>query len=383
MLVAVEASADSLGAGLAHALKAKLGDGVELVGVGGAKMAAEGIFSPYDIGDLSLVGLFEIAGAVPLALRRLEETVQLAEAAKPDIAVLIDSWEFTWRVGRRMRLRTPDVALIKYVAPQVWATRPGRARVVARIFDRLMTLFDFETRHFEAEGVPTTSVGNPALRRDLADADPARLRAAIEAGPDDPILLVLPGSRRAEIARLMGPFGDAVARLKTSHPRLHVVLALAESVAEEARAAAQAWPVKPFLVEGEAGRIDAMKGATLALACSGTVTTELAMAGCPFVVAYRISGLTYALLKIAIKTRWITLINIASGREIAPELIQGRCTGPELAKALAARLDDQALRRRQIAEQTEALGKLGPVGGADPSERAADAVIAIIEGRTP
>ncbi len=126
-----------------------------------------------------------------------------------------------------------------------------------------------------------------------------------------------------------------------------------------------------------------MKGATLALACSGTVTTELAMAGCPFVVAYRISGLTYVLLKLAIKTRWITLINIAAGREIAPELIQGRCTGPELAKALDARLDDEALRRRQIAEQTEALGKLGPVGGADPSERAADAVIAIVEGRTP
>jgi lipid-A-disaccharide synthase len=121
----------------------------------------------------------------------------------------------------------------------------------------------------------------------------------------------------------------------------------------------------------------------LALACSGTVTTELAMAGCPFVVAYRISGLTYVLLRIAIKTRWITLINIASGREIAPELIQERCRGPELAKALAARLDDEALRRRQIAEQTEALARLGPVGGPDPSERAADAVLAVIDGRDP
>jgi lipid-A-disaccharide synthase len=121
----------------------------------------------------------------------------------------------------------------------------------------------------------------------------------------------------------------------------------------------------------------------VALACSGTVTTELALAGCPFVVAYRISGLTYALLKIFIKTRWITLINIAAGREIAPELIQGRCTGPELARALAERIDDEALRRRQIADQSEALAKLGPVGGADPSERAADAVIAIVEGRAP
>ena len=124
-----------------------------------------------------------------------------------------------------------------------------------------------------------------------------------------------------------------------------------------------------------------MRGATLALACSGTVTTELAMAGCPMVVAYRVSGLTYVLLRIAIKTRWVTLINIAAGREIAPELIQGRCTGPQLAKALAERLDDEPLRQRQIAEQTEALARLGPVGGPDPSDRAADTVIAIVEGR--
>ena len=200
MLVAVEASADTLGAGLARALKARLGDAVEFVGVGGARMAAEGIESPYNIADLSLVGLFEMAGAVPLALRRIEETVRLAEAEKPDIAVLIDSWGFMWRVGRRLRIRAPDVALIKYVAPQVWATRPGRAKVLARTFDRLMTLFDFESRYFEAEGIPTTCVGNPALGRDFSNADPDRLRAAIGAGPDDPILLVLPGSRR-EIGR--------------------------------------------------------------------------------------------------------------------------------------------------------------------------------------
>ena len=183
MLVAVEASADILGAGLARALKARLGDAVSFCGVGGARMAAEGVVSPFDIADLSLFGVFEIAGAVPRALRRIEQTVRLAEAEKPDVAVLIDSWEFTWRVARRLRLRMPGVGLIKFVAPQVWATRPGRARVVARLFDRLMTLFDFEARYFEAEGLATTCVGNPALRRDISRADPARLRAAIEAGP--------------------------------------------------------------------------------------------------------------------------------------------------------------------------------------------------------
>ncbi len=228
-----------------------------------------------------------------------------------------------------------------------------------------------------------TAVGNPTLAKDFSKADAHWLRETLSAAPDEPILLVLPGSRRSEIARLMGPFGDAVARLKASHPKLNVVLALAETVADEAREAAKAWPVKPFFVEGEAARLDAMRGATLALACSGTVSTELALAGCPMVIAYRVSGLTYALLKLAVKTRWITLINIASGRAIVPEFIQDRCNGPELAAALAARLDDEALRQGQISDQTEALARLGSVGGPDPSERAAEAVIAIVDGREP
>jgi lipid-A-disaccharide synthase len=383
MLVAAEASGDALGAGLMRALRRRLGEGVRFVGVGGARMQAEGLQSPFDISDLSILGWAEGLKAYPRVVKRADETAALAARERPDAAVLIDSWGFTLRVAQRLRRQDPDLKLIKYVGPQVWASRPARARTLARTVDHLLSILAFDAPWFERAGLKVTPVGKPPRAKDFSIAVPDWLREALGAAPDDPILLVLPGSRRAEIARLMGPFGDAAARLKASHPRLHVVLALAESVADQARAAAQAWPVKPFLVEGEAARIDAMRGATLALACSGTVTTELAMAGCPMVVAYRISGLTYVLLKQAIKTRWVTLINIASGREIAPEFIQGRCTGKLLAGALAARLDDEALRRRQIADQTEALVRLGPVGGADPSERAADAVIAVVEGREP
>jgi lipid-A-disaccharide synthase len=383
MLVAAEASGDALGAGLMRALRRRLGEGVRFVGVGGARMAAEGLESPFDIADLSILGWAEGIKAYPRVVRRADETAALAAREKPDAAVLIDSWGFTLRVAQRLRRQDPGLKLIKYVGPQVWASRPARAKTLAATVDHLLSILAFDAPYFERAGLKVTPVGNPTLAKDFSKADPEWLREQLGAAPEDPILLVLPGSRRAEIARLMGPFGEAVALLKASHPKLHVVLALAESVAEEARAAARAWPVQPFLIEGEAERTDAMKGSTLALACSGTVTTELALAGCPFVVAYRLSGLTYVLLKLAIKTRWITLINIAAGRAIAPELIQGDCTGPKLAKAVAERLDDEALRRRQIADQTEALGKLGPVGGADPSERAADAVIAIVEGRTP
>ena len=380
MLVAVEASADTLGAGLARALRARLGDKVEFIGVGGAKMAAEGIHSPYDIADLSLVGLFEIAGAVPLALRRLEETVRLAEREKPDIAVLIDSWEFMWRVGRRLRLRAPQIALIKYVAPQVWATRPGRARVVARIFDRLMTLFDFETRHFESEGIAAVGVGNPALRRDVSSTDRSQLRAMIQAGPDDPILLVLPGSRPGEIKRVLPAFENAAMRLADARPDLRIVVPAADTVAELVKARVAGWRRRAYVVEGERDKLGAMRAATVALACSGTVTTELAVAGCPMVVGYRGHPATAVVARAIIRTRYFTLFNIAADAEIAPEFLQEHCNGPELAAAIGALLDDPTRRAAQVEAQTAALAKLG-LSETDPFAAAAKVVIDLARER--
>jgi lipid-A-disaccharide synthase len=375
MLVAAEASGDALGAGLMQALRVRLGDRVRFVGVG--------LKSPFDIAELSILGWAEGLKAYPRVVARANETAALAAREHPDAAVLIDSWGFTMRVAQRLRRQDASLRLIKYVGPQVWASRPKRARTLARSVDHLLSILAFDAPYFEAEGLTVTPVGNPALTRDYSGIDPEWLRRTLGAAPGEPILLVLPGSRRSEIARLMGPFGDAVARLKASHPRLHVCLALADTVAEEARAAADGWTVRPYVIEGEAARLGAMRGATVALACSGTVTTELAMAGCPMVVAYRIGAATYALLKHAVTTRWATLINIAAQRFVAPEFLQAQCTGPQLARALAERLDDESLRLRQIADQTAALAKLGSIGGPDPSERAADAVIAVIEGRTP
>jgi len=380
MLVAVEASADALGAGLAKALRAKLGDGVAFCGVGGARMAAEGIESPFDIAELSLVGLFEIASSVPRALRLIEATVRLAERERPDVAVLIDSWEFTWRVARRLRLRTPEVAIVKYVAPQVWATRPGRARTLSRLADHLMTLFSFEVRYFEAAGLPTTFVGNPTLSRDVSGANGDRFRSAIGAGADEPILLILPGSRPGEIKRIMPAFEDAALSLKDARPQLHLVVVAADTVAAEVKARVAGWRHAAQVVEGDAAKLDAMRAATVALAKSGTVTSELAIAKCPMVVGYRGHPLTAVAARLIIQVRWLTLLNIAAGHEIAPEFLQERCTGPELARALAALLDDPARRAAQAAAQTEALAKLG-VDGRDPYEAAAGAVIGVLRAR--
>jgi lipid-A-disaccharide synthase len=377
MLVAAEASGDERGAGLARALKRRLGEGVRFVGVGGERMAAEGVASPFDITQLSILGLLEGLLAYPRVVRRADDTAALAARERPDVAVLIDSWGFTLRVAARLRRLDRDLPLIKYVGPQVWASRPGRARTLARAVDHLLAIHAFDAPYFEAEGLPVTFVGNSALTLDFSLADPDRLRAQIGAQPGQPILLVLPGSRPSEIDRVLPPFADAVARLKAERPELQVVIPAAPTVAGMVKARAAGWA---HVVEGDTAKLDAMKAATVALACSGTVTTQLALAGVPMVVAYRIGAVTYAILKGLIRTPYATLFNIAAGAEVAPELIQDACNGPALAAEIARRLDDEALRLAQIRAQYAALDKMGR-GGPDPDDAAAEAVLQLLAER--
>lgn len=382
MLVAAEASGDDRGAGLMRALKARLGQGVRFVGVGGEQMAAEGVESPFDIADISILGLFEGLLAYPRIVRRADETAALAVRETPDVAVLIDSWGFTLRVAQRLRRQAPDLPLIKYVGPQVWATRPGRARTLAAAVDHLLSIHAFDAPYFEAEGLPVTFVGNSALAVEFSKARPARLRRQIGAAAGDPILIVLPGSRPGEIARMLPPFEDAVRRLKETRPNLHVVVPAAPTVAEMVKARVAGWSHRAHVIEGDEGKLNAMKAATVAMACSGTVTTELALAGVPMVIGYRLGPVTaWIILRFLLRTKWVTLFNIAAGEFVAPELIQDDCTGEALAREVALRLDDKALRDRQAAAQYAALDKMGR-GGPDPSEAAAEAVLKIAAGRS-
>jgi lipid-A-disaccharide synthase len=383
MLVAAEASGDVLGAGLARALRRRFGaEGVRFVGVGGAAMAAEGIESPFDIGDLSILGLFEGMMAYPKVLRRVRETAALAAREHPDIAVLIDSWGFNLRVARALRKADPTMPLVKYVAPQVWASRPGRARILARTVDHLLATQAMDAPFFEREGLATTFVGNAGLARDLGGVDPERLRKTIGAGPGDPILLVLPGSRPAEIERIMPAFEDAAGRLRAERPNLRVVVPAASTVADLVHVRVAGWPFPAHVTLDDQAKFDAMAAATVALACSGSVTTELALAGCPMVVAYRIGPITYFILRFLIRTRYITLFNIAARDAVAPEFIQGDCTGEALASAVAERLDNPDLRAHQIHAQNAALLKMGR-GGPDPAEKAAEVVAGMLEARAP
>ena len=380
LVVAAEASGDQLGAALIRALRVRLGGRLRALGVGGAAMAAEGVRSPFDIAQLSILGLFEGLRAYRRVVRLADRTAELARREQPDVAVLIDSWGFTLRVAQRLRRARPGMPIVKYVGPQVWASRPGRARTLAGAADHLLAIHSFDAPHFEAAGLPTTFVGNPALARDLSGADGGRFRRGAGVADDAPLLLVALGSRPSEVSRLAQPFTDAVAGL-ADRPGLQIVVPVAETVAAQVEGVVAGWPIRPHLVRDGVGRDDAMKAADVALACSGTLTLELALAGCPMVIAYRLGRLTHAVLKRIIRTPYVALFNIAAGREIAPELIQDECTGPKLAAAVAARLDDADLRERQRRDQLAALDLMGR-GGPDPSEAAASKLLELV-GRKP
>lgn len=381
MLVAAEASGDALGAGLAKALQRRLGSkAVRFVGVGGAKMAAVGIQSPFDIAQLSIIGIVESLKAYPRAMARLKDTLALAEREKPDVAVLIDSWGFNIRLAHALRRQDHAMPLVKYVAPQVWAYRPGRARGLAKAVDLLLSIQPMDRPFFDKAGLESVFVGNSALAKDFSKANPRRLRKAIGLSADEPILLVLPGSRPSEIERVMPVFEDAVRRLKAGRPDLAVVVPAASTVVEAVKARVAGWPFRAHVIDNEALKDDAMVAGTVALACSGTVTTELALAGCPMVVGYRTGVITYSLLKLLFKPRWVTLLNIAANKTIAPEFLQGSLDGERLAHALAARLDDDGLRAEQVMAQSAALDRMGR-GMPDPSDATAEALVKFLEAR--
>ena len=376
MLVAAEASGDALGAGLAKALKARLGADVVFVGVGGPRMAEQSVQSPFDISELSVLGWIEGLKAYSIVRRRVADTAALAVAEKPDAVVLIDSWGFTIRVAKALRAALQGVPLIKYVGPQVWASRPGRAKTLAASVDHLLALYAFDAPWFEREGLATTVVGSQALHVDMGGADPAAFRASRGIAPDSRLLVVLPGSRPSEV-RLMTPvYEAAVAKLKAADPSLDVAVVAAGTVAADVTARVASWPFRAHVV-GEDQKYPAMRAATVALATSGTVSTELALAGAPMVIAYRFQPLSYAIMKPFFTGKYATLFNHAADEEIARELIQNDATPDKVAAEVGRLLADPAARADQSARQTAALDLMGR-GGRDPSEIAADAVLRVV-----
>jgi lipid-A-disaccharide synthase len=378
-IIAAEESGDALGAALAASLITGEGGAVRLAGIGGRAMAAAGIASPFPIEQLSIIGLTSIAQKLPTIFRRIREAADAAVAARPDALVIVDSPDFTHRVARRVRRLAPSIPVVDYVSPSVWAWRPGRARAMRGYVDRVLAILPFEPAILgKLGGPPCSYVGHPLVERigDLRpDAAEAQRREA-----DPPIVLALPGSRRSEIRRLTGIFGAALARLAAARAgAVAVVLPTVPHLLAEVREAVAGWPIKPRIVVEPAEKWAAFRTARAALAASGTVTLELALAGVPTVAAYRLSFIEATILRlIRFQARLpsVILANLAIGENVVPELLQEACTPQRLADALAPLLTDGAERRRQV-EAFRRLDAIMAVGGVSPSAKAA-AIVADI-----
>ncbi len=379
MLVCGEPSGDQLGAQLMAGLKAVTGGHIHITGVGGTAMAAQGLKSLFPLDATAVMGLREVVPAIPAILARVREAAEFARVTAPDAVVLIDSPDFTHRIARRVKKIAPQIKLINYVAPQVWASRAYRARAMARYFDLVLALLPFEAPFFEKFGLKSVFVGHPVIERAARMTGGAALRRRLGIAPDAPLLCVLPGSRRNEIRFILPAFRDAAALLARQIPGLVTIMPTVPHVADKVRAAAQDWPSVLHIVESEDDKFAAFDAADAALAASGTVTTELALARTPMVVAYKLGWLTYALAKPLFRLKYFTLVNLLLDRGVVPELLQSGATGETLAQAVWPLLTDKAAAARQRAGLDEAVRMLGQ-GAEQPSLRAARAIVDFLRG---
>jgi len=374
-LVAGEQSGDEIGARLMAALARRRAD-LSFAGIGGAAMAAQGLESRFPLEELALMGFLEVLPRLNRLRRLLTETATDITTLRPAALVTIDSPGFTLRLLRRVA--ATGVRRAHYVAPQVWAWRPGRVRHYPGLWDRLLCLLPFEPTFFARYNLPATFVGHPVLESGADRGDAARFRARHAIPPEARLITVMPGSRRTETARLLPILGAALDRLAAAVPNMRPVVPVAGPVAEPVRAATRNWACEPVLVSEQQDKHDAFAASAAALTKSGTSTLELALAGVPMLVTYRVNPLSAALARRLLKVRHASLLNLLSGGELVPELLQEACTPDRLADALHRLLADPAAAAAQRQGFHGVLDSLRPATGL-PSEAAAAAVLELLD----
>ena len=374
-IVAGEASGDALGARLVGALRGRRPD-LTFAGIGGERLAEQGMPSLFPMRELALMGLIEVLPNIRNLSRRMAETVADITARRPALIVTIDSPGFTLRLAERVK--PLGIPVIHYVAPQIWAWRPGRVKKVKERVDRILCLLPFEPVLFDRAGIPASFVGHPVLESGADGGDAARFRARHGIGAEEKLLLAMPGSRRMEAKRLLPIFGATLRLLESRLPGLRPVIPVSPVVAELVRDAAAGWPGRPILVETLAEKHDAFAAVRdsggAGLIKSGTSSLEMAVAGLPHVVTYRVNPITAAIIRRLVRVRFASLVNLLADREIAPEYLQDRATPDALAEALHQLLTDPQAASAQRAGLASVLDQLHPPGLA-PSEAAADAVL--------
>lgn len=364
-LIAGEPSGDRLGAALMAGLKL-LSTDVTFDGVGGPLMQSEGLHSLFPMEELSVMGIAEVLPKYLSLKRRIRQAAEAAVASGAKALVTIDSPDFALRVAALVKAAQPAMRTIHYVAPSVWAWRPGRAAKMSRVIDHVLALLPFEPPYMTAAGMTCDFVGHPVVAEPLATQ--AEMAPFVGKGP---LLLALPGSRRGEVARLAPVFGEVVARLKSRHPDLRVALPTVRGVAGLIKELTADWAVQPQIIEAVPAKRGAFAAADVALAASGTVSLELAANGCPMVIAYDMHPLTLWLMRRAALIDTVTLVNLVSDTRLVPEFIGPNCRAEKIAPALETLLENPTAQAPAMALTMLRLGK----DGEPPGLRAARSVL--------
>lgn len=379
-LIAGEASGDQLGAALMAGLKI-LDPQAEFVGVGGPAMQAQGLDSLFPMDELSVMGLMEVLPKYRALKRRIAQTAAAVTEAAPDALIGIDSPDFCLRVARLARPDNPDLPMIHYVAPSVWAWRAGRAQKMAKIIDHVLAILPFEPPYMQAAGMTCDFVGHPVATEDVAGPDQAALfRNAHGIAPETPLVLCLPGSRRGEVARLGARFDEALMRLRDRVPEIRVALPTVPGVAGMVREMTRRWPTAPIVIEEADEKRAAFAAADLALAASGTVSLELAANRVPMVIGYDMAPLSRLIIGFLLRTDTVTLVNLVSETRSVPEFLGRACQPDPLARALQQVLEDPTARMAQLDAMELTMERLGR-GGEAPGLRAARSVLTAIRER--
>jgi lipid-A-disaccharide synthase len=379
-LIAGEHSGDALGGKLIEALRAQSQRPLEIQGVGGELMAEQGCPSLFPLSEIAVMSLIDVLPRLPNIWRRIRQSVDAVIAQGPDALVILDSPEFTHQVAKRVRKRAPQIPIIDYVSPSVWAWRPGRARKMRRYVDHVLAILPFEPEaHRRLGGPPCSYVGHPLIEKLdwMRDLDAEDLRQRLGIAKDRAVLVVLPGSRTSEVKRLMAPFGEALRRLQAQDGPFEVILPAVASVRPLIEEGLKSWSVKPHLVSGEGDKFAAFKLARAALAASGTVTLELALAGTPMVVAYRADPIASS-MRFLLIAHSVVLPNLILGENVFPELLNKDCNGEALSRALLPLVRGGDERGRQVAGLSRVVERVRDIDGT-PSRHAAEIVLAYAE----
>ncbi len=363
-----------LGARLIAALRARRPD-LRLAGVGGGRMEAEGLQSRFPMQELAVMGLAEVLPNVVRLRRRLAETAADIARRRPDVVVTIDSPGFTLRLLRA--IAPLGIPRAHYVAPQVWAWRERRVRHFPGLWEALLCLLPFEPEFFARHGLRAIFVGHPVLQSGADRGDGARFRARHGIEAQAPVLVLMPGSRRSEAPRLLPVFGAALERLAPLLPGLVPVVPISAAVAGTVAAAARDWRVRPVIVTETEDKHDAYAAAAAALTKSGTSTLELALAGVPMAVTYRVNPITAALARRLIRVPHVAMVNLLAGSRVVPELLQRDCTPDRLAATVRRLIAEPGVAAAQRAAFGPALARLRPAAGV-PADAAADAVLRLL-----